>query len=255
MVINTVAEIGCHLARAPLNTLPMAFLRKIASLVARRPLPKPTTQADCGCPETLPERDPAFTSAITALGAKLLRKDRRGANAAFESFNAVFPAAPESGWQVRKFFGLAGKSQLGVDGYAEQIARRYRYCPKVLERSLDGLFSVAKSDGVVTGEEMAILERVSTLFGVTPLGFRRLKARHLGRGDDPYTVLRVEPDASDDAVHSAWKSAVVALHPDRLTGRGESPEIVANAETATKNLNAAYEEVMRERASLARKAA
>jgi DnaJ like chaperone protein len=233
----------------------MAFLHKIASLVARRPLQKPTTKADCGCPETLPDKDPAFTSAITALGAKLLRRDRRGANGAFEAFTQVFPTAPESGWQVRKFFGLAGKSTLGVEGYAEQIARRYRYCPKVLERALDGLFRVAKSDGVVTGEEMAILERVSTLFGLTPLSFRRLKSRHLGRGDDPYTVLKVEPDATDDAVHSAWKSAVVALHPDKLAGRGESPAAVNDALEATKALNAAYEEVMRERASLAQQAA
>jgi DnaJ like chaperone protein len=233
----------------------MALLRKIASLVARRPLEKPTTKADCGCPETLPERDPAFTTSITALGAKLLRQDRRGAVAAFDSFAEVFPPAPESGWQVRKFFGLAGKSNLGVDGYAEQLARRYRYCPKVLERSLDGLFRVAKSDGVVTGEEMAILERVSTLFGITPLSFRRLKARHLGKADDPYSVLHVEPGVSDDEVHAAWKSAVVALHPDRLAGRGESAETVAEAEEATKSLNAAYEEVMRERASLAQQAA
>ncbi len=227
----------------------MALLRKIASLVARRPLRKPTTKSDCGCPETLPDKDPAFTSAITALGAKLLRKDRRGAHAAFESFSQVFPPAPDAGWQVRRFFGLAGKTTLGLDGYAEQIARRYRYCPKVLERALDGLFHVAKSDGVVTGEEMAILERVATLFGLTPLGFRRLKARHLGRGDDPYSLLQVEPDASDEAVHSAWKAAVIALHPDRLTGRGEPDARVAEAEAATKTLNAAYEDVMRERAS------
>jgi DnaJ like chaperone protein len=233
----------------------MALLRKIASLVARRPLLKPTTKADCGCPETLPNRDPAFTSAITALGAKLLRRDRRGTSAAFESFNQIFPSEPGSGWQVRKFFGLAGQTQLGLDGYAEQIARRYRYCPKVLERALDGLFRAAKSDGVVTGEEMAILERVSNLFGLTPLSFRRLKALHLGRNDDPYSVLRVEPDASDEAVHKAWKAAVIELHPDRLAGQGESAETVAEAESRTKSINAAYEEVMRERALLARQAA
>jgi len=233
----------------------MTILRKIASLLSRRPAQSQTTKNDCGCPEALPEKDPAFTSAITALGAKLLRKDRRGPNGAFEAFTQVFPTAPESGWQVRRFFGLARQTELGVEGYAEQLARRYRYCPKVLERALDGLFRVAKSDGVVTGEEMAILERVSTLFGLTPLSFSHLKSRHLGRGDDPYTVLKVEPDASDEAVHSAWKSAVVALHPDRLTGRGESPTAVNDALEATKALNAAYEEVMRERASLAQEAA
>jgi len=233
----------------------MTLLRKIASLASRRFSRPGTTRLDCGCPEALPDQDPAFTSAITALGAKLLRKDRRGASGAFEAFNQVFPSAPESGWQVRRFFGLAGKTTLGLDGYAESIGRRYRGCPRVLERALDGLFRVATSDGVVTGEEMAILERVSTLFGVSPLSFRRLTSRHLGRGDDPYSVLHVEPDAPDEEVRAAWKAAVVALHPDRLTGRGESAEAVAKAEEATKSINAAFEEVMRERAILARQAA
>lgn len=233
----------------------MTLLRKIASLVSRRG-PKPTATApDCGCPETLPDRDPAFTSAITALGAKLLRQDRRGANGAFQAFVEVFPAAPESGWQLRRFFGLAGQTTLGLEGYAEAIAKRYGRCPKVLERALDGLFRVAKSDGVVTGEEMAILERVATLFGVTPLSFRRLKARHLGKEDDPYSLLHIEPDAPDDAVKAAWRSAVVELHPDRVIARGESADAVAAAEAATKTLNAAYAEVMRERATLAREAA
>jgi len=233
----------------------MALLQKIASLVSRRPACSPATPPDCGCPETLPDRDPAFTSAITALGAKLLRKDRRGQNGAFEAFAQVFPPAPNAGWQVRRFFGLAGQSTLGLESYAEAIARRYARCPKVLERALDGLFRVAKSDGVVTGEEMAILERVATLFGVPPLSFRRLKSRHLGQNDDPYSVLHIEPDAPDEAVRAAWKAAVVALHPDRAMGRGDSADQVAEAEAATKSLNAAYEEVMRERASLAKEAA
>lgn len=233
----------------------MTLLHKIASLLSRRPAPAPAAIKDCGCPDTLPDADPAFTSAITALGAKLLRKDRRGANGAFEAFSKVFPTAPEAGWQVRRFFGLAGKTTLGLEGYAESLARRYQACPKVLERALDGLFSLAKSDGVVTGEERAILERVSALFGLSPLSFRRMEARHLGRNDDPYSLLQVEPDASDDAVHSAWKTAVIAFHPDRLVGRGASADAVAEAEAATKSLNAAYEEVMRERALLARYAA
>jgi DnaJ like chaperone protein len=233
----------------------MAFLDKIASLGLRRSETPAAGCQDCGCPETLPEQDPAFTSAITALGAKLLRKDRRGSLGAFEAFSQVFPTAPEAGGQVRRFFGLAGQTTLGLDGYAVAIARRYRRCPKVLERALDGLFKVAGSDGVVTGEEMAILERVSILFGISPLRFKRLKTRHLGRGEDPYTVLHVEPDASDEAVRAAWKSAVVGLHPDRAQGRGETAEAVARAEEATKSLNAAYAEVMRERAGHAARAA
>lgn len=232
----------------------MAFLRQIASLFGRRPAKRPTTN-DCGCPEVLPDHDPAYTSAITALGAKLLSKDRRGANGAFEAFSEEFPATPDALWQVRRFFGLARTSPLGVDSYAERITRRYGRCPNVLERSLEGLFRLAKSDGVVTGEEMAILERVGDRFGLSRLSFDHLKARYFGKGDDPYGVLKVEPSASDDQVHSAWKAAAIELHPDRLAGQGASAERLAEAEDAAKSLNAAYEAVMRERASLRRQAA
>ena len=241
----------------------MGIWTKIASLVS--PLGKRDVEAtaanpapvnDCGCPETLPGADPVFTSAVTALGAKLLRRDRRGPAGAFEAFTEVFPPAPSSWSQIRRFFGLAGKTTLGFEGYAESLARRYRTCPKVLERVIDGLFQIAKSDGVVTGEEMAILERVSTLFGLSPLSFRRMKSTHLGaRPGDPYALLHVEPDASDEAVHAAWKAAVVELHPDRAAARGAEAAGIADAEAQTKTLNAAFDEVMRERAALAQKAA
>ena len=55
-------------------------------------------------------------------------------------------------------------------------------------------------DGAVTAEELTYLERVSELFGFSPLVFRRLKATHLGYdNDDPYVVLGVRHDASDES--------------------------------------------------------
>ena len=91
----------------------MSIWRKIASFVDRKPPSAAKPGVDCGCPETLPGADPAFTSAVTALGAKLLRRDRRGTAAAFESFTEVFPPAASSWSQIRSFFGLAGKTTLG----------------------------------------------------------------------------------------------------------------------------------------------
>ncbi|MFX4809797.1 hypothetical protein ABTC23_19455, partial [Acinetobacter baumannii] len=73
-----------------------------------------------------------------------------------------------------------------------------------------------------TGEEMAILERVGDRFGLSRLSFDHLKARYFGKGDDPYGVLKVEPSASDDQVHSAWKAAAIDLPPDRRAGQGAS---------------------------------
>ncbi len=99
---------------------------------------------------------------------------------------------------------------------------------------VDRLFYVARADGVVTGDEVAYLERVAELFGLTPLNFRRLKAEHMGSGpDDPYRVIGVPHDAPEDIVRRAWKQGAgpespgsgrrrrPAARSDR--GRGASP--------------------------------
>ena len=116
---------------------------------------------------------------------------------------------------------------------------------------LDGLFHIARSDGVVTDDELVYLETVSSLFGFSPLTFRRLKATHLGLAtDDPYAVLSIAPDAPDEEVRKLWRAQLSEAHPDRARARGLPSEYVEVAEAKAAAINAAYEAIMRERRSL-----
>src|SRR5205085_9829084 len=116
----------------------------------------------------------------------------------------------------------------------------------------DGLFHIAASDGVVTSDELSYLERVSELFGQSPLTFRRLKATHLGAAnDDPYVILGVAPDAADEAVRAAWRAQLSEAHPDRARARGLPDEFVEVAEAKAAAINSAYETIRRERRALA----
>jgi len=111
---------------------------------------------------------------------------------------------------------------------------------------------VATSDGVVTGDELTYLARVSELFGQSPLVFRRLKATHLGHeADDPYLVLGVAHDAPDQVVRAAWKAVLSEAHPDRARGRGLPTEFIEVAEAKSAAINAAFDTIMRERRALA----
>lgn len=224
----------------------MTFQRLLSRLAFwRGPAP------DCGCPET-PTADPSVTAALTALGAKLARADGHIAPEEFDRFVEAFPPHPQAHRDVHRLYGLAGETTLGFEGYARRIGKRYSACPELLERVMDGLFEVAKADGAVTTDELAYLERVANLAGVPPLAFRRIRNEHLGAApDDPYRVLGVPADASDETVRSAWKRALVGVHPDKEAGLGGSPERVAAAEQAASALNAAYDAVMRERRALA----
>ena len=226
----------------------MSFWRTIAGLAVRR-----VDDAECpDCPPGPPGEDPAFTTAVTALGAKLARADGYADRDEFDVFSVVFQPDSGSERNVHRLYDLARQTTRGFESYAKRLARRYRNCPQLLEDVLDGLFHIAGSDGAVTADELHYLETVSELFGFSPLTFRRLKATHLGAGpDDPYVILGVLPDAADEAVRAAWRQQVSASHPDRARGRGLPSEFIEVAETKTASINAAYDAVMKERRELA----
>jgi DnaJ like chaperone protein len=188
---------------------------------------------------------------VTALGAKLAKADGRASIGEFDTFSRVFQTDEASEANIHRLYDLARQTTRGYESYAKRLAKRYRNCPALLEDVLDGLFHIAGADGAVSGDELTYLERVSKLFGFSPLVFRRLQATHLGLSeDDPYGVLAVPHDAPDDSVRAAWKSALVQAHPDRARARGLPPEFVALAETKAAAINSAYDTVMRERRAM-----
>ena len=225
----------------------MSFWRKIAGLAVRN-----LDEAECDqCPPGLPGEDPAFSTAVTALGAKLAKADGEAQAAEYDVFSIVFQADAGSEGNVRRLYQLARQTTRGFEGYARRLRKRYGACPQILEDVLDGLFHIARSDGVVTGDELIYLERVSDLFGLSPLTFRRVKATHLGAAnDDPYVILGVAPDAPDEAVRAAWRTQLSESHPDRARARGLPLEFIEVAEAKSAAINAAFAEIQRERKSL-----
>lgn len=225
----------------------MTFWRKIATLAAQR-----VDEAECpDCPAGLPGEDPAFSTAVTALGAKLSKADGSATGDEFTAFSEVFQSDAASSPNVRRLYDLARQTTHGFESYARRLAKRYGACPQLLEDVLEGLFHIAKADGFVTADELDYLARVGDLFGLSPLTFRRLKAMHLGFGaNDPYVVLGVPHDICDEALHSAWKTALSAAHPDRARARGLPREFIEVAEAKSAAINAAFSEAMRERREL-----
>jgi DnaJ like chaperone protein len=226
----------------------MSFWRKIAGLAARN-----LDEAECDvCPPGLPGEDPAFSTAVTALGAKLAKADGQAQAAEYAVFSEVFHPDARSEGNVRRLYQLARQTTRGFEGYARRLQKRYHACPQLLEDVLDGLFFIASCDGVITSDELVYLGRVSELFGQSPLVFRRLKATHLGpEAGDPYAVLGVRHDASDADLRAAWKAILSEAHPDRARARGLPNEFVEVAEAKAAAINAAFDAAMRERRTFA----
>lgn len=226
----------------------MGFWNRIAGRAARG-----VDAADCDqCPPGLPGEDPAFSTAVTALGAKLARADGRADGGEFAAFAEVFQPDPASERNIHRLYELARQTTRGYESYARRLAKRYAACPQLLEDVLDGLFHIAVSDGRISGPELDYLEQVAHLFGLSPLTFRRVKATHLGAGaDDPYVILGVDHDASDEELREARRRLLLESHPDTVRARGLPEEFVEVFTAKAAAVNHAFDEAMRERRQLA----
>ncbi|MCP1334942.1 TerB family tellurite resistance protein [Futiania mangrovi] len=195
-----------------------------------------------------PERSVAFSIALIALSAKLAKADGSVSQDEIAAFGDVLHVPQGEAGNVARVFNLAGQATAGFEGYARQVARMFRDNPAVLEDVLDALFHIAKADGVMHPSECAYLEEVAEIFGFSEAEWRRLKITHLGRAeDDPYVVLGIDPDASDQDVRTAYRRLARDNHPDRMMARGVPSELIGMANEKLAAINAAHARIRAER--------
>jgi DnaJ like chaperone protein len=152
---------------------------------------------------------------------------------------------PEEEANVRRVFNLARQDIAGYEVYADQIAQLFKGNPAMLEDILDGLFEIAKSDGVLHPCESAFLERVSDIFGFAPNEFRRIRASHFAPElTDPYVILGLSYTAGEDEIRRTYRRLVRENHPDSLMARGVPEEFVKLANDKLAAINTAYAKIL-----------
>lgn len=192
--------------------------------------------------------DAPVVAALVALGAKMAKADGEVRPEDVRAFYHVFRAEPGSRLMIERFFKLARQTTLGFERYARRVAKHFRARPAALEDVMDGLFHIALADGVLTPEERDYLARVADIFGFSESEFARLKSTHIGRdSDDPYLILGIEEDVSDDGLRKAYRRAAAANHPDRIVARGLPPEMTALATHKMAMINRAYAQIKAQR--------
>ena len=95
------------------------------------------------------------------------------------AFKEVFKVPEGEMKIVADMFNLAKLDVAGYEIYAERLATMFRGNRKLLEDVLDGLFHIAKSDGVLHPREEQFLTAVAKRFGMTDTEFAHVKARHV----------------------------------------------------------------------------
>lgn len=197
----------------------------------------------------LPHDSVAFTSAFVALGAKMAMADGVAVKAEAQAFEKFLEVAPGQEPNIQRLYDLARQDASGFEVYAARINTLLADQPGMKRDVLDCLLYVACADGVLHPAEDKFLKTVAREFGFSDLEFASIRALFVHDADSPYALLGIDPSASDLALKAHYRQLVAKHHPDKLIAVGAQPAVIkaANAKLAT--INAAYEAILKERAS------
>ena len=189
-----------------------------------------------------------FTIAVVALAGKMARADGVVTETEFDVFRSVFGVPVQEEANIRRIFNLARQDIAGFEHYAGQIAHLFMGNPAMLEDVLDGLFEIAKADGVLHPAEAQFLERVAEIFGFAPGEFRRIRASHFPPElTDPYVIMGISYSADENELKQTYRRLVKENHPDSLMARGVPPEFIKLATDKLAAINNAYDKIRSER--------
>lgn len=192
----------------------------------------------------------AFTIGVIVLSAKMAKADGVVTRDEITAFRKIFHIPENEIKNVGRVWDLARRDVAGFEVYARQIEKLFNPQSPVLEELLGSLIYIAQADGVVNSEEIDYLGRVAQIFGFDEFQFKRLLATYnISRADDPYSVLGVDPSASDEEVKHAYRRLTLENHPDKLVASGMPEEFVRQATEKMAAVNVAYSNIVQKRTS------
>ncbi|WP_144858811.1 DnaJ family molecular chaperone [Mesorhizobium sp. J18] len=231
----------------------MSIWVRIGEFVSRAPGQALSSMVDAlrtafrGNPEL--RRRVAFSIAMIALSAKMAKADGIVTADEVRAFTEIFAIPQSESRNVARLYNLAKQDVAGFESYAERMADLCgsgRPNCAMLEDILDGLFHIAKADGLVHEREVTFLRRVAEIFAIDGQHFEQILSRHAILGEtDPYIVLGVERTAGFDEIRRRYHRLVAENHPDRLIARGVPEEFVTIANSRIAAINTAYEQIER----------
>ena len=152
------------------------------------------------------------------------------------------------------------EQDIPVDQVCAQIKVNTDYSTRY--HMVDFLFGIGGADGELHQSELSMLRLIAQYLGISQYDYTSIHERHVGsRGyssnqafrqsnnqKDPYKVLGITGDATDDEVRRAYRRMAMKYHPDRVAGMSE--ELQRNAAEQMKEINSAYETIKQQRPTM-----
>jgi DnaJ like chaperone protein len=189
-----------------------------------------------------------FTVGMISLAAKMAKADGVVTKDEVHAFKKAFKVSDAEMKHAARAFNLAKQDVAGYETCAEELVAVFRGDRKMLEYVLEGVFHIAKADGVLHPQEEAFLGQVAKRFGFTDAEFTFMKARHtIATERNPYDVLGMKPSVSNDELRSQYRKLVAESQPDEFVTRGLPKEFVLIATEKVAAIKQAYDAIAKER--------
>jgi len=199
-----------------------------------------------GDPET--RRQVGFSVAMIALSAKMAKADGIVTEDEIHAFQEIFHIPENEFNHVSKLYNLAKQDVAGYHAYAERVKRLFPEDPAILEDVMNGLFHIAKADGLYHENEMIFMDDVAEIFEIDERHYERIRLRHMEpKNGDPYVFLDADRSWDDDRLKAHYRKLISENHPDTFIARGLPPEFVAIANERLAQINNAWATVKLER--------
>ena len=135
------------------------------------------------------------------------------------------------------------KQDIKLSEVSQQIGRYMNYSSKL--QLLHYLFGIASADGQVHENEVNVIETISRYMGIYASDFESIKAMFVKKVDDAYTILGIDPSATDEEVKKAYREMAKKNHPDKVAYLGE--DVRKAAEKKFQEINDAYDKIKKQR--------
>src|SRR5262245_14920168 len=189
-----------------------------------------------------------FTIGVISLAAKMAKADGVVTKNEVRAFKKAFKVSDREMKQAAHVFNLAKQDVAGYEACAQELITVFRGDRKMLEYVLEGVFHIAKADGVLHPQEEEFLRQVAKRFGFTDAEFTSMTARHTLESErNPYDVLGVKPSVSNEELSNQYRRLVAENRPDDFLMRGMPKEFGLIATEKVAAITEAYDTIAKER--------
>jgi len=185
-----------------------------------------------------------FALCIIVLSAKIAKADGQVTKEEIYTFKEKFNIQAEEMSEVSKIFNEAKKSSFGFKNIADQVGNLFSDNKVLLEQLLNNLFYIAEADGLTSSNEVEVLRSISQSFHFNETDFQRIfHSRLNNKESDPYKILGVTREDSDNNIRKKWIELSKEHHPDYLIAKGMPKEFIKEANKELSSINLAYDKI------------